>query len=710
MRSYYKGVARDQYGAIIGGATIAIYLAGTTTVASVYTVSIGGTAVNSVTADVEGVFYFYVDTSDYSNIQLFKLVISYLGNTATYDNIVAFYNDNYYIDALGEYGSGTAYTQATIEAALTAIGTTNKATMLLRPGTWAVTTDLTIPANVTLKIPAGAVLSIATGKTLTINGPLDAGLYQVFDCVGTGKVVCGAGSVAAVYPVWWGAKRDGVTDDLAAISAAAASLTSGGTIRFSPGTYAVNGTVSGIALLSDTNAVLDKGAIINVLPNNLVSYAIFYLNSVHNVSISGGELIGDRATHTGVTGEWGNAIWVTASTDISIKDIEIHGFWGDGIYLGEIDGSNSSWINLKNIKSYNNRRNGLTVAGVDNLLVEQSSFYSQTGTSPEAGIDLEPNTGHTNSKLTFFKVKSYDNSGYALAATVLADASTARTSDTTFIDCDFEASSTYYVMYYMSNGKNTFINTRFKGPINDLWSADFDGCTFYHSTAYTIMAYGILALNNFPVSFTRCIFNAVGTPFIYIQGSGTLATKKIIDKCLFTQIGNTLADGSSVASFEGYYELTDSYFTTSGTTPATGWQIFFQAGRLGYLGDNTTWSSSYYANNFISETPRTFEWRDTLTWDGTHEAQYFMGNIILMNAKYYIESITYVVTGAAGNIIIGDEATGNRYVTSVALANGVGRYTLANNVWDGSHVKILVDPSINLTGTITLIIKGIKTD
>ncbi len=199
MRSYYKGVARDQYGSIISGAVIDIYLANSVTPANVYTVSTGGTTVNSVTSDAEGIFYFYVDTSDYSNIQLFKLVISHLGNTSTYDNISVFYYDNYYIDALGEYGSGTVYTQATIESALTAIGTVNKVTLLLRPGNWVLTSDLTIPANITLKLPAGAIITIPTEKTLTINGPFEAGLYQVFDCVGTGKVVFGSRSIAGIY-------------------------------------------------------------------------------------------------------------------------------------------------------------------------------------------------------------------------------------------------------------------------------------------------------------------------------------------------------------------------------------------------------------------------------------------------------------------------------------------------------------------------------
>jgi hypothetical protein len=255
MRSYYKGVARDQYGAIISSASIAIYLAGTTTVASVYTVSTGGTAVDSVTSDAEGIFYFYVDTSDYSNIQLFKLVISHLGNTSTYDNISVFYYDNYYIDALGEYGSGTVYTQATIESALTAIGTVNKVALLLRPGNWVLTSDLTIPANITLKLPAGAIITIPTGKTLTINGPFEAGLYQVFDCVGTGAVDFSAAIISEVYVEWWGV--DGTADEVEwnkAILAAGSNKIVGASLQYN---------------LSDTIDFCIKNQTIETLPQSL---------------------------------------------------------------------------------------------------------------------------------------------------------------------------------------------------------------------------------------------------------------------------------------------------------------------------------------------------------------------------------------------------------------------------------------------------------
>ena len=64
----------------------------------------------------------------------------------------------------------------------------------------------------------GGSFTVASGKTLTIDVPFSAGLYQVFS--GAGSVVFGAGLVTEVYPQWWGAVGDGVTDDTAAIAAA----------------------------------------------------------------------------------------------------------------------------------------------------------------------------------------------------------------------------------------------------------------------------------------------------------------------------------------------------------------------------------------------------------------------------------------------------------------------------------------------------------
>lgn len=177
------------------------------------------------------------------------------------------------VDALVTFGGGSRFTKATIDAALAVIGTTNKVTLLLRPGTWVISTDADYSAykNVTWKVPAGTVLQIATTKTLTIGGPFEAGLYQVFSCTGTGKVVFGNNSVTEVFPEWWGAIGDGATDNILPLTAALTSyhpvvLQSNGTYYISAGfdiTIPSNSNIS-VRGSGPSNAVIkvnDSGSI-----------------------------------------------------------------------------------------------------------------------------------------------------------------------------------------------------------------------------------------------------------------------------------------------------------------------------------------------------------------------------------------------------------------------------------------------------------------
>ena len=97
-------------------------------------------------------------------------------------------------------------------AAITAIGSA-KTVLSIPAGNWPIAANLTVPANLTLKFAHGAVLTIATGQTLTINGPLEAGRYQIFSWNGTGTVAYG-NLVPEVYPEWYGAVPDNSTDSV----------------------------------------------------------------------------------------------------------------------------------------------------------------------------------------------------------------------------------------------------------------------------------------------------------------------------------------------------------------------------------------------------------------------------------------------------------------------------------------------------------------
>ncbi|MDD3926996.1 MAG: glycosyl hydrolase family 28-related protein, partial [bacterium] len=136
---------------------------------------------------------------------------------------------------------------AGLSAAITAIGS-NVRTLLI-PVSKDVTGNVTVPVNVTLLFQGDGRLNISTGVTVTINGPVQAPLKQIFTGSGTASFSGNKGCLEKVYPQWWGAKADGVTNDAAAIQTAvnaAATMNrggQGGTVFFSPGRYNIRSSI-----------------------------------------------------------------------------------------------------------------------------------------------------------------------------------------------------------------------------------------------------------------------------------------------------------------------------------------------------------------------------------------------------------------------------------------------------------------------------------
>lgn len=92
---------------------------------------------------------------------------------------------------------------ASINAAVTAIGSTH--TTLVVANVQTLTASLTIPSTLSLEVLNGGSIVKASTYILTIKGPFEAGLYQVFSGFSAGDVTFGSGSVKEVYPEWWGA-------------------------------------------------------------------------------------------------------------------------------------------------------------------------------------------------------------------------------------------------------------------------------------------------------------------------------------------------------------------------------------------------------------------------------------------------------------------------------------------------------------------------
>jgi len=106
-RLKYTGLARSEGGAVLASATVAVYLAGTTTPADVYEASSGGTSVNEVTTDSNGRWTFYADTTDYAFTQEYKVVVTKDGySSITLDNIFILRLPTNAVGVLTNDGSG----------------------------------------------------------------------------------------------------------------------------------------------------------------------------------------------------------------------------------------------------------------------------------------------------------------------------------------------------------------------------------------------------------------------------------------------------------------------------------------------------------------------------------------------------------------------------------------------------------------------------
>jgi hypothetical protein len=99
LRYSYYGFSKDGNGKIICGATVSIFLTGTSTPTSVYEASltfVGEVAVNYVTTGLEtssspGYFIFYIDRANYAYTQEFDITMSKVGFTSkTFYNIKVF--------------------------------------------------------------------------------------------------------------------------------------------------------------------------------------------------------------------------------------------------------------------------------------------------------------------------------------------------------------------------------------------------------------------------------------------------------------------------------------------------------------------------------------------------------------------------------------------------------------------------------------------
>jgi len=126
----------------------------------------------------------------------------------------------------------------------------------------------------------------------------------------------------------FGARGDGMVDDTQAIQAAIDSLRNGGVVSVPAGIYRID-TLRSLRLRNGVHLAMAKDAELHAIPNAAPRSYVLLVQAVHDVTISGGRIVGDRDRHLGLEGEWGHGIAIYDGVRVVVRDIHISRCWGD---------------------------------------------------------------------------------------------------------------------------------------------------------------------------------------------------------------------------------------------------------------------------------------------------------------------------------------------------------------------------------------------
>lgn len=209
------------------------------------------------------------------------------------------------------------------------------------------------------------------------------------------------------------------------------------------------------------------------------SYSIFCVDGAENVSFSGdGTIIGDRATHTGETGEWGMGINIVGSRNVHVTGLTIRDCWGDCIYVGRSNGVESSNVEIDNCLLTGSRRQGISVVACYGAEMHDLEIRDIRGTDPQAAIDVEPNAGDTCSGAWIRNV-TVRNCYLGIIGTTPGDA-VSEITDIHIEHCDIESEVLGLNAENCSlfDVKHTSVKAEYSGLRSHISTVKLDSCTF----------------------------------------------------------------------------------------------------------------------------------------------------------------------------------------------------------------------------------------
>lgn len=176
----------------------------------------------------------------------------------------------------------------------------------------------------------------------------------------------------------------------------------------------------GIEVPANMTLDLSQGAVIQMATNDRWNYCVIVAND--NVTIRGGEVRGDRATHVYETDEkkgddegHGVCVW-TAIDRVLIEEMELHELTGDGVLIVGRKGADgeahepTTNVTIRNNNIHHNRRQGVSCVGGHNVVIENNNIHHIEGTAPQFGVDIE-GAGRTDQDILIYKNHFHHNAG-----------------------------------------------------------------------------------------------------------------------------------------------------------------------------------------------------------------------------------------------------------------------------------------------------------
>lgn len=226
-------------------------------------------------------------------------------------------------------------------------------------------------------------VGVAGGATATpiANAPNPAAVQEVV-----------SGQRGEANAAWWGFNPEDVTESLqAALDSGAKRLV----VPF----MGADWIVRPLTLRGNQEIVFEPGVVVLAKKDEFKATgdSLFSATNVSNITLRGyGATLRmrhqDYMTKAYKKGEWRMTLDFDGCRKITVEGLRLESSGGDGIYLGAT--SELAWcedVVIRDVVCDDHHRQGISVIGAVNLLIENCILSNTGGTAPQAGIDFEPN-------------------------------------------------------------------------------------------------------------------------------------------------------------------------------------------------------------------------------------------------------------------------------------------------------------------------------